>query len=137
MAIGNLPLTVQAKLIYLIENLGLDNEDNNSTIQAQLDSIMSFLSPSTVCESLSLNVSTSEIVLIAAETTGNIRKAFSVFNESATAIVYIDYVTGVTSTKKKLQLPPLFYWEPEICYQGIVYAVSSEINTPVEIRIER
>lgn len=137
MAIGNIPFTVQAKLIYLIENLGISEDENTQTTNEKLDAIMSFLSPPTTCETLSLNVAQSEIVLIAAELAGSIRKSFSVFNESTTAILYVDYATGVTATRKKLQLPPLYYWTPENCYQGIIYGVSSEANTPVEIRIER
>ena len=134
---GNLPYTVQAKLIYLIENLGLGSEQNNGTIQAQLDEIVSYLTPPTTCTSISVAVGTEQITLIAAEIEGSRRKGFTVFNESPTAIIYVDFVTGVTTTKKKLQLPPLFFWEPAVIFQGAVYAISSEANANVEVRVER
>lgn len=137
MAIGNLPLSVQAKLIFLIENLGISEEENTQTTNDKLDLIMSYLSPPTTCQAISLILGTTEQTIIPVEEIGVIRKGFSIFNESTTAIVYIDFVQGVNANQKKLQLPPLFLWEPEKIYQGEIFAISSEVNTPIEVRIER
>lgn len=134
---ADLPYTVQAKLIFLIESLGVGNTTSTNTLQEKIDKMLEYLTPPKTCVATSATVGTSQSTLISAEAEGSTRKGFSIFNASTTATIYIDYLTGVSSTKKKLQLPPLYFWEPETIYQGNVYAVSTEANTTVEVRIER
>lgn len=133
----NLPYTVQAKLIYLIENLGLTGDIPDSTIQGQLTQLMEYLKPPTTCVESSLVMTGQQQLIIAAEIEGSTRKGYTIFNESTTATIYIDYVSGVSSTKKKLQLPPLYFWEPTVIYQGDIYAITSQANSTIEVRIER
>lgn len=132
----NLPYTVQAKLIFLIEQLGLDTPEETSSLNAKVDQLIKYTAPPTICAASSVTLGTTQQIIITAEEEGIIRKSFSIFNESPNT-VYIDYVTGVSSTVKKLQLPPLYFWEPEVIYQGNIFAVAGAENTNIEIRIER